>query len=1710
MPEETDNNQAEDAQEAPASNRGKRRSLPGRRSLTVAALAIVVLASVALIIVTVLYQTGTIDSYIKGQFVEAFDEMGIEFRADRFTVQASPLTMRLENAVFTNKKNGRRLGSIGNARFGLTVLDLFALSTERNVNIDTAEISGLELLIDIDKDGSSNFDGVEILPPKNRVKFRYEAARVSVRDSVVRFGDVSRKISGDASDVALVLAPADRGGGDADVKFRYDLSTSEAQFTYGDEKVDPIGVRWQGVLTEAGFDIDNLTISSPIGNSVLAGTVRDWKALKYDLKVVSDIDLTQASTVFPLGTAITGTGGLTGRVTGSGEKYRIEGEVTSERLAASNVRLRSLQVNAVAEGEGSLYNASGKAIAEMLTFGDFTFDYPQVTGNIRGNGTDFKWFGALQSAALNSPLGTVGSLYINDAAAEYRDNRLLMNLSGVRARKFTSADANLESIQTPSIRIVYSDGVTNATVGTATAERLDAEGATLGGVTVSRVEIEDRPADTDITAGSVRADRVTTKDASLGNVTAEDVRVNRRNGSTRINSKRITAETTRTDAATLGRIEAGDVAVDVVGDTTRIDTPSVRVASVETDSAILANLNIAGVRLSVRKGRIEGSTADFVPGTVDLKERGKLEEVAVYKPVFVLEPAGRYRASMDMTLGSGLIGTINLGAARASVVADNDRIELNDLDARIMDGQANGSAVIALREGFSSEIKADFTDLDVSKVLAIGSGSVFPLEGKTSGRADVRFPGTDVRRPTGTLTATVTATAGNDERGFLPVSGNVEARANEGLVTLAEARLTSGKSVFTATGDLDLSGEDSDLALVARSSDAGEVERLIRIFELSPQLQDQLDSLDGHFAGNFNFNGTLTGSMDDPYLSGSASLDSIIARSRDLGSLSAQFSLAPTGLTITDGKLQEDGGGNMVFSAVIPAGGRNNTSVAARLDRFNIGTLLTAVPIKSLPASLQDLRAPTSGELDLAGLPDDMRGKASLRAEAGTLNGQTFDELLAVVSFDGTLVTVNKFDGKFGDGLLNARGTYRTDTKAFDINVDANDVPATRLLAFIPKDSRVPEAGGSIDLEARAAGLLDDTASYEVSFKGSGEGILVNGNSFGAISFEGRTVNRVLTANLVSHAGGGEQKVVAEADLGLEDVPFRATSDFENVPLGPFIAIFRKPAPDKVELGGSASGKVSLAGNLVTMDDSGKRVFTSELLRGSALLDKFSFQVGETALDATNAIDITFDFNQVTVDNAKFSGGGTNLTVNGTKALTDNGVNNLALNGRMDLRVLNAISSNFFFSGLADVEISLTGVNRNARLNGRAQLERGSVATFIGSERITLEAMKGCVLFNTTQVQIGCNDGRSEGEEIVGRLGGGRVGISGAVILTDDLLIDDLRLDVKGTNITAPLPVDFTTTGNADLVISGKRGPGGFGALVSGNFFARRSVYTRDIDLADFISGRRDASLSTGSDDTSLFADTRLDIRLYGRDALIVRNNIADLTASADLRVTGDVETPRISGRITANRGTIFFRDDRYDVQRGVLTFPPNTTIEPLINLQAETEIAGYQVFVVLNGNLTDTDSLTATLRSNPALPQADVVSLITTGSLSNTGTGIPTYAQSGLNTAAEILTDEIINKPITRATDKLFGLNRFTLDPIVTGQRGNATARLTVGRQINRNLLVTYSTNLSQDQNQVLALEYRVSNRLSFVAQYEQRPLTNVTRNRNNFSFEIRLRKRF
>ncbi|HEV8158491.1 MAG TPA: translocation/assembly module TamB domain-containing protein [Pyrinomonadaceae bacterium] len=1715
MPEENDN-QTENTEEIQPQETMTEEPSPvversryfTRRNAVIAFGLIGILAVLLLLTTIVSYRYGVFDNYVKTQFVSKMAEIGVVFDADVFRVSVAPLKLELKNATFNDKVTGEKLFFIKDAKLGLTVENLYAWQLSRDIKLDTTDVDGAEVFVKFDENGNSNFSNLKLVEDEqgSRVNFLYSSVKFSLKNGVIHFNDVSRKISADAENVLLTLEPENYQVPDEQKRYKFDFTSTDSNFVYDESTVEPVDIRASGIVDDKGAEITRLKLTSPIGESTLNGTITDWERLKYNLNINSTVDLTQTSNIFPLGTAIRGDGNFSGTVTGEGVKYLVEGEIKSDALAASNIRLKALTVNATVDGDGAMYNANGKAVAEMLTFEDFQIDFPQLVGNVRGTGTDFRWVGELQAAAAKTPSGTIAGLFISDAVAEYKDSQLDANLGNLRAQKFSSEDIEIQTLLAGNVKISNSNGTTNVSAPNLRANVVNAEGATLRGVNAGDVKISNRGDRTDIRAGNVRAESVETEDVRLRNLRANNIVAT--NGDTRTDVKagQVQADSLDASGATVGNLTASGVDVQIVGDNTVIYSNNLQVAKVETDAAILGSLNVAGVRLTIRQGRIEATSGDINAGNVALTKSiidggGTIENVKLYKPVFVLEPSGRYRASADMSLGGGVLGSVKLGAARASVVAENEQVALNNLTADVMDGNLNGNAVIALNNRRRSQINADFANLDLSKLLALQGGRVVPIEGKTTGKANLTFAGTDFKTASGTLTADFAANAGTTERGLVPVNGRLGLTATNGLFDIDYANLNTENSKLNASGRFDLSGTNSNLNVALNSTDASEIERILKVLNISPELETQLDSYQAQFAGNLTFNGNITGNLENPTVEGRASVDSLILRKRDLGSLATNVSVSPDGIELRDGKLQERGGGNLAFNVNIPNTGANNISVQAKLNDINTGNLLAALPIDFLPEQIKDFQAKTSGTINVSGIPENLQGEANISSGKGTINGEAFDGFDARATFAGTLVNLEKFEAQFGTGFLRASGTYESNLKDFNFNVEGKDIQFARVRPFIPNNSALAEVNGTIDLTATATGKTSDSKSYNINFNGVGRSVVVNENALGDVTFVGKTENQQLNANVTVNFEGQPQVLAASVNFADENLPFKAETNFSNTELAPFIALARPADSGDVSITGRATGRVFIEGNLYGIGTDGNRGFTADNLAGAADFNQLALQIGETPLIASEPVSVRFNAKEVVVNSAKFSGGGSNIVVTGTKALTSDGINNLTVNGRVNLSIFNALSKNTFFAGLVNVSVRLTGVNATARLNGDAELENASVAAFVGADRFTLDRIRGRILFTSNQAQI---------VRLNGFLGGGRVSASGGAFL-EGLELQNFRFEITGNNFTAPVPPDFITTGDAEIEISGVRRNGELETLIAGTIFTKRSIYNKDIDLADFISGRSEGSLSEGGGSSSSFLGVpKLDIRIEGRDALVVRNNIADLTASASLRILGDVEYPQISGRVTANSGTILFRGDRYEVQRGTLEFPPNTSIEPYINLQAETEIQGYQIIVSLVGELTNTESLNATLRSSPALPQADIVSLITTGNLANTDTGIPTLAQSGINTAAEILTDELINNPLSRATDKLFGLNKFEIDPIISGERLNPSARLTVGRQINRNLLVTYSTNLSEDQNQVLALEYRVSNRLSFVAQYEQRSLSNVTQRSSNFNFEIRLRKRF
>ena len=371
------------------------------------------------------------------------------------------------------------------------------------------------------------------------------------------------------------------------------------------------------------------------------------------------------------------------------------------------------------------------------------------------------------------------------------------------------------------------------------------------------------------------------------------------------------------------------------------------------------------------------------------------------------------------------------------------------------------------------------------------------------------------------------------------------------------------------------------------------------------------------------------------------------------------------------------------------------------------------------------------------------------------------------------------------------------------------------------------------------------------------------------------------------------------------------------------------------------------------------------------------------------AFDREFPPSELTFEQTQFTGPGTNISLGGTLALAPGGRQSMTADGQLNLRVLNGLNPDAFLSGTAEVAVRVTGTFEQPRFNGTASVVGSSFSLLLGNERWTIANVKALVRFTSNQAQI---------DSMTGTLGGGRISATGGALL-EGFTLSRFLFDIHGENVTAPYPTDFRTTADLDIEIKGTSRE----QLISGLVNVKRSEYTEDIELADLINFRATESIEEGSEIEITRAALFSDLRVEGRNALVVRNNLADVVGSISLVVNGPVKDPLVSGRITASSGTLNFRNERYELTRALVDLPPQRQADPIINIQGESQIRGYRVTVGLTGPLSQPQ---AVISSEPALPQADVVSLITTGQLATGDTSTSILSQSGLGTATSLLTD--------------------------------------------------------------------------------------------------------
>lgn len=1654
---------------------------------------------------TILIETGTLEDYVRERFESKMNRSGISFTAERFTLSIFPLRLQLKNAEFDNKISGQRILAIRSADIDLSLSEFFDFRRTRDISVKSVDVDGVEFQLSFDESGRSNLEGVRFTEDSELIKVTYTAADVSVRNGRFRVGDQVRDIDFDAKGIVLDVTPRKGNGGS--IENEISLKTGKSSLRYLNSGLDDISMRLRGVLGSDRFEVGEFGIESSSGTLVAKGVIEDFEDPRYEIDVDSSLDVTEITRRLAPANLLNGEGTVRGKVTGKGTDFKFEGRAETSELKTEGFSLRALDLNASYEGRDSQYVVNGNAVAEALTFGGIQVDLPRLAGMIRGTGSDFEWLGELQAVALRTGAGTIGGLFLRDAVLNKSGSDVSGGSKKLEFRDFVDRNLAITRIGATDLRFSNTNGTTDITVSNASASGLKTEDLQLSEIRSGTISIRDDEMELQIASPKVTSKKAKIGDLGFSDLEAGRISVSNKDGKTRVSADSLSARTGSLGQFSLEGIKSQGIEAVDDADGLVVYSRGLQSARIESDAVSLGVVDVAGVRLRIFKGTVEFRTDNpITAGTASIKSSdgsigGSLASLRAERLIYVVDPSGAYRATADISIGGGSIGKLNLGAATASLEVSPETVSVRDLSGNILGGRVKGLAQFSLIEGVKSALSFSFSDVQASEIFALFGSVAPPVTSSISGSGDFTFADNDFTTSTGNLTARseVTATVESEK---IPILGQLDLVSDTGVVSFSSARFETRHSLAGLEGSFRLSDLSTDIRLTlgklpgSPGGNAGEIDSIVRPLISETEIGQWAESNRFEMGGDVEFSGNLKGHIENPSLNGRVSVSLVALRQKALGAFKSDFGITPDTLEIKDGKITETDGGSLVFSALIPRYGENNIDVAASLNNIDFGSILVLIPY-DFPQSINSIDANTSGRLVVSGLPGAMTGTAEINATEVLFGAARFDQVETTARLTESKINFERLSVGFGENSLEAVGSYDIVSSFFDFDAKGRQVPLGALYAFIPSGSRIREVGGNADLNGRFSGRADDTSTFVADFNGTLSNVSLNKVMIGTADISGKTSDRKFDFKVTPVMGGSFPSIDGVVNLGAPTLPFTAKVRAEKSSLEPIFSLFPFPTEESVK--GTVTGSIEISGDLTAAEGD----FPLSTLRATASIGQMEVQLPQTSISATRPFNLALKDGVLNLGDRSgvaFAGGGSDLVITGSKAIDEVSQNNLNLRGRLNLGILNTFLANTILSGVANIDIRITGTNADEVLNGTASLDRSSISTFVSSDRITLDQLNGRINFTSNRVDI---------NSIKGNLGGGKVSISGIATLLDDLRIEKLILNMTGERVRVPFPTNFQTVGNANLRIDTERNGLSLRTLISGRIIPQKALYETDIDLADVTGGRRESAIGQSATASAL-GDVVLDLSIEGRNALEVRNNLADLTASLSLRVTGDVGSPQISGRVTSNSGLIFFRRDRYEIQRAELLFPPGINSDPILNLQAVAEIRGYQVVVGLNGAISDAESLNLSVRSNPSLPQADVISLITTGSLSNTESGIPSVAQSGISTAAEVLTNEIINKPVTRATDKLFGLNRFELDPIISGSRLNPTARLTVGRQINRNLAVTYSTNLSDTQNQVVAFEYRVSNRLSFVAQYEQRELSNVTRQSNNFSFEVRFRRRF
>jgi translocation and assembly module TamB len=983
-------------------------------------------------------------------------------------------------------------------------------------------------------------------------------------------------------------------------------------------------------------------------------------------------------------------------------------------------------------------------------------------------------------------------------------------------------------------------------------------------------------------------------------------------------------------------------------------------------------------------------------------------------------------------------------SAHGSYHADNRAIDLPDLEALILGGNVTSHVRVNLPKlDFRAESKV--RGLDLHQALAAEDNPSLPInplhwashmdaDATTTWVADFKHVdsrGQSVWTPPASPAPGQIPTAANFE--FHYDMDHKQFQLSPGEISTPSSRIQFRGALSTLDTSIDMTVDTEDLTLWDDF-----INRL-----RGPSAERQV------IGGHFHWDGRLTGPLGGPTFAGRFKGTEAQYGSLYWDDLEGELTYSPDELHIARGRARR---------------GRSSAELELGLDLDDWGFSPESAwtfDVNLVGADTDDLQKMLGTSYGAHGLlTGQFHGKGT-RAEpefAGlfdlsnaTAGSWRFERARGQLSIHSGEVRIANAEVRLAAhapgapaGIVTGNLDYHTATGdvAFDFTGAAIPLEAIDKIQM----ARLP-VGGRLNLQAHGQGPLrapELHATLRLVDLNLGNDVV--GSFDGRVDSDGRHLSATIDSAMASG------RLAGKLDIGLGgEYPVTAQVTAERIDFNPFLV----SALHLSRLYGHSlvDGHFDVAGF-------GAR---PETLAVEANLSRLTFDFQTVKLENVGPVRLTYRRDEVRVEQASLRGTDTDFRVSGSARFAGDQALNLRVDGAVSLQLLKGFYPQLESSGRAQINALVAGTVATPRFNGKVHIEGASLR--YGDFPAGLSNVAGDFNFDANRMVF---------DNVVAETGGGRLTVGGTVAYGEGPL--NYALNARSDQVRIRYPVGMSWLMGGNLRLSGNTQT----ATLSGRIVVDRLLMAEGFDLASFMVSSKEPATGP-STSSSFLQNLQFDIQAESSPDSRMEWTGARLQTDANLRLRGTWEHPILLGHIHLLSGEMSFRGNQYTIARGDINFANPFRLDPVLNVEATTTIRQYEVTLDFTGPAS---RLTLAYRSDPPLPSSDIIELLALG---QTGEESAARSATGQNpgVGASALLSEAISSQLGGRIQRLFGISHFSVGPSVAtlNTQQNSIASVTIEQQVTRGLVITYITDVTTTQYQVIQIEYTVNREFSVVA---------------------------